>query len=185
MWKGKNWDSDSVCLLDPPSPPSTHAESRVKKKRTKKNLDSGKWYHRKLQQHTGTHWCKKLWQCFRMLQHSRDRRGSAELEKERDECSSILRSEGKSPLVLVLLERLALTHEYFILLMFKSHHLWCGAWACEETHSNEEEKECVCGWERQRMCWSIMHSFSKFTCDMIYCICISVLWKKWTCLCVL
>lgn len=44
-------------------------------------------------------------------------------ERERDECSGILRSEGKSPLVLVLLERLALTHEYFILLMFKSHHL--------------------------------------------------------------
>lgn len=46
-----------------------------------------------------------------------------ERERERDECSGILRSEGKSLLVVVLLERLALTHEYFILLMFKSHHL--------------------------------------------------------------
>lgn len=52
----------------------------------------------------------------------REREGERE-ERVRDECSSILRSEGKSPSVVVLLQRLALTHEYFILLMFKSHHL--------------------------------------------------------------
>lgn len=39
------------------------------------------------------------------------------------ECRRILRSEGKPPSVVVLPERLVLTHEYFILLMFKSHHL--------------------------------------------------------------
>lgn len=96
--------------------------------------------------------------------------------EERDECSGILRSEGKSPSVLVLLERLALTHEYFILLMFKSHHLRCGAWACVEIRWNEGAEGVRCVWGR--VCWSIMHSFSKFTCDIVYCICISALWKE-------
>lgn len=41
----------------------------------------------------------------------------------------------------------------------------------------------VCMQAKNWVCWSIMHSFSNFTCEMVYCICVSVLWKTWTCLC--
>lgn len=169
-----------------------HSLPPPKSQTYKKHLRAERRYHRKVEQCSGTHWYTTPWQWLRMLQHNRgEREREFGNERERDECSGILRSEGKSPLVLVLLERLALTHEYFILLMFKSHHLWCSMWACVEIQWNEEKEECVytymcvCASVRQRgrVCWSIMHSLSKFTCDRVYCACVSVLWKKWMCLC--
>lgn len=56
------------------------------------------------------------------------------------------------------------------------------AWRSIEIRKKEGMR--VCAWEKHRACWSIMHSFSKFTCDILYCSCISVLWKEQTCVCV-
>lgn len=121
------------CHSCPPAPTPRHRHNNT--------LQVLRRYHRELEQYRGTRWYTTPWQWLGMPQHNRERESWR--KRERDECSSILRSEGKSPSVVVLLERLALTHEYFILLMFKSHHLWCGVWACMEIHWKEKEG-CVC-----------------------------------------
>lgn len=100
------------------SPPLQGTDTTLKRETAKSQ---------KLEYYTQIHWYTTPWQWLQMLRHNRGRgvqRVSQTYEKIGKEWSSILRSEGKSPLVLVLLEQLGLTHEYFILLMFKSHHLW-------------------------------------------------------------